>query len=318
MHSVLSFSHLKFRHLLLLMHLVEHGNLHKAAKFLNISQPAVSAMLREFERQVGLTLFERNNQGVVPTKAALVLSTRARTVLNEFEALTQEIKQLNKNQAPFLRVGMIPQVLFAHLPRVIERFREECDVSVSIQEGTAKNLLGLLFEGRVDCVIGRLSGAALSATQDVSELVFYPLYSEPICIIEGACAGPQSALNYESLVKRDWVLTQPTSSIRLQLVDFFSKKGLLLPAPVIETANYLQSLHVVANSNLCSAVPQSAVEMHVKLGNIRIIDRPADLTPLPVSFISRVSAADNANIIRFRDVFMEVTGALEQGVSANA
>ena len=87
MHSEPSLSHIKFRHLILMQHLVEFGSLHKAAKHLSISQPAASAMLREFEKQLGLTLFLRTTQGVVPTEASSILVNRAQTILNEFDAL---------------------------------------------------------------------------------------------------------------------------------------------------------------------------------------------------------------------------------------
>ena len=54
---------------------------------------------------------------------------------------------------------------------------------------------------------------------------------------------------------------------------------------------------------MCSVIPKSAADMHVKLANIRIIDIPSDLKPMPVSFILRASANDNAQVIKFRKIF---------------
>lgn len=309
MHTDLSLSHIKFRHLILISHLVEFGNLHKAAKHLSISQPAASAMLREFEKQIGLSLFLRTTQGVTPTDAATTLVNRTRTILNEFDALVDEVKQLNKDLSPRLRVGVVPQALFAYLPRAIELFRESGGGAVSIQEGTAKHLLLQLFEGKLDCVIGRLFGASMPLMHSAEELIFIPLYSERICIVEGTREKKMKKISYEELVNRDWVLPRADSSLRHQLTDSFLRRGLMLPDPVIETTNYFQSLTVLSHSNLCSVIPQSAAEMHVKLGNIRIIDMLNDLMPMPVSFIFRASAKENINVSRLRKIFTEISSA---------
>jgi DNA-binding transcriptional LysR family regulator len=312
MHAELSLSHIKFRHLILMQHLVEFGNLHKAAKHLSISQPAASTMLREFEKQLGLTLFLRTTQGVVPTEAATLLANRAQTILNEFDALVHEVKQLNKNLAPLLRVGVVPQALFAYLPHAIELFREANGGAVSIQEGTAKHLLLQLFEGKLDCVIGRLSGASMPSMHNTDELIFFPLYSESICIVEGTKEAKKRKNAFEDLAKRDWVLPRADSSLRQQLTDSFLRRGLMLPEPVIETTNYFQSLTMLSGSNLCSVIPQSAADMHVKLGNIRIIDIPNDLKPMPVSFILRASAKDNTQVSKFRRIFTELSTGINK------
>jgi DNA-binding transcriptional LysR family regulator len=290
-----------------MQHLVEFGSLHKAAKHLSISQPAASAMLREFEKQLGLTLFLRTTQGVVPTEASNLLANRGETILNEFDALVHEVKQLNKNLSPLLRVGVVPQALFAYLPRAIELFRESGGGAISIQEGTAKHLMLQLFEGKLDCVIGRLSGASMPSMHKTDELNFFPLYSESICIVEGTREKKRSKNSFEDLAKRDWVLPRPDSSLRQQLTDSFLRRGLMLPQPVIETTNYFQSLTMLSSSNLCSVIPQSAANMHVKLGNIRIINIPSDLKPMPVSFILRASAKDNTQVIKFRKIFTDLS-----------
>lgn len=302
----MSLSHIKFRHLILMQHLVEFGNLHKAARHLNISQPAASAMLREFEKQIGLTLFNRTTQGVIPTEAASILSNRAGTILSEFNTLVQGIHRLNNNLSSLIRVGVVPQALFAFLPRVIQLFRESGGGAVSIQEGTAKQLLLQLFEGKIDCVIGRLSGGLMPSMHNTDELVFYPLYSENICIVEGTKDRKKRKTSYTELASREWVLPRADSSLRQQLTDSFLRRGLMLPAPVIETTNYFQSLTMLSGSNLCTVIPHSAADMHVKLGNIRVIDTPTDLKPMPVSFIFRRSAEKNTELMRFRKTFAAI------------
>ena len=147
----MSLSHLKFRHLMLVLHLQEHRNLHKAARHLNISQPAASAMLRDLESLLGLRLFSRSRQGVVPTKDAGILADRARSMINEFDALAKTVEQLGRSTPPLLRLGLVPQAFVTYLPGAIKHFRlSGGSAALRTQEGTAPQLVNLLFAGTLD------------------------------------------------------------------------------------------------------------------------------------------------------------------------
>ena len=56
---------------------VRCGSFSKAADILNISQPAISKGVRDFELQVGCRLLNRSPRGVMPTPEGLALSRRA-------------------------------------------------------------------------------------------------------------------------------------------------------------------------------------------------------------------------------------------------
>ena len=236
----MSLSHLKFRHLLLVLHLQEFRNLHKAAKHLNISQPAASAMLQDLESLLGLQLFVRSRQGVVPTKEAYTLTDRARSMVHEFDALVSTVERLGRNTPPLLRLGLVPQAFFACLPKAIEHYRADGgSAALRTQEGTAQQLVSLLFDGMLDGVVGRLSSASIAEGRDMGELSFTPLYDEQICVVEGTAEAPRARPSYANLATRDWVLQRRDSSVRRELADAFLRRGLMLPEPVVETTNYI-------------------------------------------------------------------------------
>src|SRR5215831_8499715 len=62
---------LKLRDLDVLLAVVETGSMGKAAKRLNISQPAVSKAVVELEDALGVRLLDRSRRGVVPTPYGL-------------------------------------------------------------------------------------------------------------------------------------------------------------------------------------------------------------------------------------------------------
>ena len=67
---------LNLRHLLAVARIVEFGTVSAAATAVNLSQPAVTQALSRLEGQIGMPLFDRRHDGMVPTVAALLLAPR--------------------------------------------------------------------------------------------------------------------------------------------------------------------------------------------------------------------------------------------------
>ena len=66
---------LKLRDLRVLVSVVQHGSMVKAAEHLGTSQPAVSRTISDLEHSLGLRLFDRSPQGIVPTPYGHALIT---------------------------------------------------------------------------------------------------------------------------------------------------------------------------------------------------------------------------------------------------
>jgi DNA-binding transcriptional LysR family regulator len=65
------------RHFAALAATVRHGSLSRAARAVNLSQPALTQAIVGLEASLGVTLFERGSSGMTPTGPALLLAPRA-------------------------------------------------------------------------------------------------------------------------------------------------------------------------------------------------------------------------------------------------
>ena len=65
------------RHYAALAATVRHGSLSRAARAVNLSQPALTQAITGLEASLGVTLFQRGPQGMTPTEPALLLAPRA-------------------------------------------------------------------------------------------------------------------------------------------------------------------------------------------------------------------------------------------------
>jgi LysR family hydrogen peroxide-inducible transcriptional activator len=104
----------------------EHRHFGKAAEACLVSQPALSAQIRELERRLGVTLFERGNRRVLPTSVGTIVIERARGVLRDTDELVAAARLdpsglrgplalgVIPTMAPYLLPGLLPAVTAAH------------------------------------------------------------------------------------------------------------------------------------------------------------------------------------------------------------
>eukprot|EP01032_Pedospumella_encystans_P022401 gene22401-biopygen18255 len=100
-------SHLKTRHLVLLVELGRHGSILHAAQAANLTQPAASKLLGELEHALNVQLFERLPRGVVPTWYGEVMIRRASAALAEMDAAHQEVMELLSGLSGRVAMGTV-------------------------------------------------------------------------------------------------------------------------------------------------------------------------------------------------------------------
>ena len=79
-------------------------NFTKAAKQLNVTQPAISAGIRELEQECGVTLFNRQKNNLLPTEEAQMLLQSVMPLLQQYEQLEKVVRALPMKRES-LRVG---------------------------------------------------------------------------------------------------------------------------------------------------------------------------------------------------------------------
>ena len=85
---------LRFRQLQAFHAIIEAGTVTGAAETLGISQPGISNLLGELERQTKLKLFDRSKGRLVPTPEAVVLFQEIDTVVRGLDHVTQAVTDL--------------------------------------------------------------------------------------------------------------------------------------------------------------------------------------------------------------------------------
>jgi DNA-binding transcriptional LysR family regulator len=136
---------------------IEEGSLRSAARRLGVSQPALTKMIRELERELATTLLQRSTTGVVATAQGMVLYERARAADRELGQAVEQIRQLGGEMSGSLTIGAVPLAVMLLVPETLRIFGAEFPrIQLRISEELYIEQLTRLRKGEVDIALGPL------------------------------------------------------------------------------------------------------------------------------------------------------------------
>lgn len=101
------------------------GGVTSAAQLMNVTQPAVSRLIRDLQAAVQMTLFERVGTRLLATSEALSLFHEVERSFVGLERIVQTATDLRARRAGSLRIAAYPALATAFLPIVVADFLKE-------------------------------------------------------------------------------------------------------------------------------------------------------------------------------------------------
>lgn len=123
-----------------------------AAEKCFVTQPTLSMQIQKLEDSLGVKIFDRTRQPVVPTEIGVKIIEQARNIITESRKIN-EILQVEKGELHGdLKIGVIPTVAPYLLPTVISNFMKKYPkLKLQIWEHTTEQILQGLKQGTLDC-----------------------------------------------------------------------------------------------------------------------------------------------------------------------
>jgi DNA-binding transcriptional LysR family regulator len=144
--------------------LAETQSFRRAAERLRLSQPAVSAHIRELERQVGVALVHRTTRHVSLTAEGKAFATRAKRALEELAMASEDLREIAAVHRGRVVVACIVPMMASLMPRAIQRIHElHPGLEIEIWDVLSGQLEQLIARGEADLAVGpRPAGPNLS------------------------------------------------------------------------------------------------------------------------------------------------------------
>lgn len=169
--------------LILLVDIVDAGNLSKAARKLKMSRANISYHLTQFEQSLGLQLLRRTTRRVEPTEVGLKLYQHGRIIRDELLAARESVDTLGRGLHGSVRLSL--PTGFGHLVMsdwMIEFKRTYPDIALDV-----------MFENRVDDLLREEIDIAIRVMSDPPlQMVAHELSQVRYVI----CASTQYALEH--------------------------------------------------------------------------------------------------------------------------
>ena len=143
-----------FRQLEYFVAVAERLSFRAAADACFVTQPGLSAQLKDLERMLGVQLFERSQRTVLLTPAGETLLPLARGILTASGEFVDLARSLTRPLSGTLRLGVIPTVAPYLLPKTLPALRRRYpQLQVRLHEDLTHRLLELLSHGRLDLLL---------------------------------------------------------------------------------------------------------------------------------------------------------------------
>lgn len=281
-------SRLKLSHISLVVAIDEFGSLRKAADHLGVTQAAASSRLAELESILGAPLFSRTRSGTRATKMGSILVSRARPILSNVRAATDEIQQIRDGQTGDLYVGILHAAALTIVPLAIGiTRREKPGIRLHIIEGPTRQLLDALLRGDLDLVIGRVPPTQVSGLLQKEILLVEPI--EVVCRA-GHPLAQKDKIELTDVLCADWILPETGSSLREDFRATFLNASLQPPDPVIVTSSTVLRLALVETSDMLGVLARRAALLQQARGALKILNLGLIFGHAPTLLLARGDA----------------------------
>jgi LysR family transcriptional regulator, hydrogen peroxide-inducible genes activator len=216
-----------------------------------VTQPTLSMQIHKLEEELGVKIFDRTKQPVIPTEMGAGLIAQARIALREAHMIQQMIEDQKDTLSGELRIGIIPTLAPYLLPPLYKVMWEKYPkLNLVIKESITEDLIHELKNNRLDCgmVVTPLNDASIK-----EDVLFY----EELFVY----ASKKNALS-----KKKYVLATEIDPNQLWLLE----EGHCFRSQVL---------------NLCELRQRSDFHFKYETGNIetlkRMVDKSDGITILP-------------------------------------
>jgi LysR family cyn operon transcriptional activator len=242
---------MEFRHLRYFLAVADALHFTKAAAGLHVSQPALSAQVKQLEQEVGVPLFDRVGRSVHLTRAGTIFREHARRALREMELAQATIAQEEGLQRGLLTVGVVQTVNAYLVPEIVARFSARYPlVSLKLDELSGPDIEAGVENGTLDLGIGFVPVAS-------ERIENQPLFEEDFVLIVSPAhrLADRRQLSLSALADESLILLPDMFCSRRLLNASFERVG-ARPKIIVEMNSIEGILATVRTSKLATVLPR--------------------------------------------------------------
>lgn len=287
--EVLNYNHLYYFHVA-----ATERSVARAAERLGVTQPTVSEQVRQLERALDVTLFERARAGIRLTEAGRQAFAHTSVMFQEGERLIETLGRAPLIEAATLRVGMSFQVSRSVEPDFLFTLIELEGCVPAVHHAEPPDLLHALRNRELDLVL--VESVPVVAAREKLQVV--EVGRARLIVVARDPIEPKRSWNGASIIQYG------QSILRGEVASYLDERG-LKPTIIASTDDPLLMLEAATRGACVAFVPESVARQAIIAGRVHVL---ASLEPGPVTLYAVHHATAARDLVR-RAVSALIDGA---------
>jgi DNA-binding transcriptional LysR family regulator len=226
-----------------------------AAESLQLTQPAITRRVQNFEQALGVELFDRNTKPLRPTLIGTRVYEQCRLILREMDAL-RELVATDAPPTGVLRLGVPQTIGDVVLLDALKQLRVEYpDLRAQVVTGWGSQLVGHIERGELDAAAALFPAGKIFPDNIVGESIG-KMELVVVCAREQL---PRRPCKLSDIYQNGWVLNPDGCGFRAGLQRTLSDQGLGMRVN-LETFGTELQLGLVAEGVGLGLVPRQLLE----------------------------------------------------------
>jgi DNA-binding transcriptional LysR family regulator len=259
-----------------LLALAEERHFGRAADVVGVSQPTLSAGVKQLEESLGVLLVQRGSRFKAFTPEGERVLDWARRIVGDSRALKQEIAALKHGLSGHLKIAAIPTAL-AIVAELTTPYRERHpNVRFTIVSETSSRILSLLDNLEID------AGLTYLDNEPLGRVTAFPLYTETYRLLTSSSGmlGDRESVTWAEVATVPLCLLTPNMQNR-RIIDRLLAEAGARPIATLESNSVIVLFSHVRTGRWASVMPDklaSTLGLTDRVRSIPIVDPEASHT----------------------------------------
>ena len=260
----------------------KHQNISAAAKELDVTQPAVSRIISNIEKEYNTSLFFRSKNGVILTREGNRLYESIKNPFKQLEKIEADINA-NTLKETTIHVGATATSLECFLFKVLDDIKRKYpNVKMRIYTASSSNLLHKVEDGTIDFAF---ITTPYKISEDLEIKDVFKIHNILIAPIsyKSKISGP---ISIKKLVNYPFIFLNKEMQFREHVESFLNKHNVKIK-PVYEIDSSSMLIPLVENDCGLTFVPEESAENSIAKGRCFKVELLEEMPIRYISFVSR-------------------------------
>lgn len=249
-------------------HLAKTPNTTKVAEELSLSQPAISKSIKELEKDLGITLFNREKGRLQLTEAGEYLLSETTSLLHKEREIEYHIGQMKNTFSGTLRIGASTTLSQYILPEILAKFAQSrSGIDLLLESGNTEQIEN-------EIVTDNLQIAFIEGNPTRPDIRYIPFIRDEIVLACASNAPVPEQITKDELAKLSFVFRERGSGTYHVIKKQLKENGIdIHDLPTQLLLGSTEGIkHYLLYSGCCALLSVYSIREELSAGKLRIVD----------------------------------------------